>query len=549
MYAIFHTICHLGRHAGLPLHNAPLGSRSCMLLCLIVFCACTDSFQSYNIDRTGFTEEQQTYDFNRNGIPLRTIQKGIYFNYDWGGSINLPFQFMQNLSADMFCGYMHSYDPYNGGLSNTVYNLNDGWNATMFEYTYGYIMTEIKRSEDLSRDALPPFYAITKILKVEVMHRVSDYYGPIIYSQFGTSATDIMPDSQKDVYYAFFDDLREAIDILKHYRDDEKFARFDFLMQPGKRTYSQWIKFANSLRLRLAVRIAMADSEKAKIEAARSFLPENGGLLEEKDDLVAVSTFGSGYVNPLGEINQTWKAASMNANMESILVGYQDPRISKYFEFATLEGYRSDYKGIRQGTGFTHTRYYYHSRLTVTRQTEAVLMTPAEVWFLRAEAALRGWTQEDVEYCYHKGIESSFSQWNIAFVEQYRRSELMAQDYIDVFNPDYNIDAVCRVSPQWDSAASDEIKLEKIITQKWIACFPEGCEAWAEQRRTGYPRLFPVLVNHSNGTIDTDTMIRRLNFPVGIRYSNPKQYDALCELLGGLDNGGTRLWWDIGRNF
>ena len=105
------------------------------------------------------------------------------------------------------------------------------------------------------------------------------------------------------------------------------------------------------------------------------------------------------------------------------------------------------------------------------------------------------------------------------------------------------------LSPAWDEEASRETKLEKIITQKWIACYPEGCEAWAEQRRTGYPRLFPVLVNKSNGKIDTRTMIRRLNFPVSIISGNPAQYSALCEYLGGPDTGGTRLWWDTGVNF
>jgi len=109
--------------------------------------------------------------------------------------------------------------------------------------------------------------------------------------------------------------------------------------------------------------------------------------------------------------------------------------------------------------------------------------------------------------------------------------------------------ALCLVSPAWDEEASRETKLEKIITQKWIACYPEGCEAWAEQRRTGYPRLFPVLVNKSNGKIDTRTMIRRLNFPVSIISGNPAQYSALCEYLGGPDTGGTRLWWDTGVNF
>lgn len=523
---------------------------SCIVVALsVLLYGCTDSFREYNTDKTGFTDEAQAYDYNAYGISLKVIQEGIYFNYDWGGGKNWPFQVMQNLSADMFCGYMHSYNPFNAGLSNTVYNLNDGWNGTMSENTYGYVMTELKRSEDMTRNTLPAFYAITKILKVEVMHRVSDFYGPIVYSQFGESITGVMPDSQRDVYYAFFDDLAEAIRILQNYTGEETFARFDILMPRNNRTYGQWIKFANSLRLRLAIRIAMADPVKAQAEATRSLHPESGGLLELRDDLVAVSSSGTGYSNPLGEINQAWKETSMNANMESILVGYNDPRLFKYFEPATGEGYRGTFRGIRQGTGFNHTEYYNHSRLTIDQQSDAILMTAAEVWFLRAEAALRGWSAEDVETCYRKGVETSFAQWNAGYVAEYLESENRPFDYVDTFTPEYNIAAVCKVSPKWEPAASDEVKLEKIITQKWIACFPEGCEAWAEQRRTGYPRLFPVLLNKSNGTIDTDIMIRRLNFPVGTRTTNPDQYEALCRELGGPDTGGTRLWWDTGRNF
>ena len=100
---------------------------------------------------------------------------GIYFNYDWGSGKNWHFQTMQNLNADMFSGYMHDFKPFNAGLGNTVYNLQDGWNGTMWDNTYGYIMTEIKQTEDHSRDKYPAFYAIAKILKIEIMHRISDY--------------------------------------------------------------------------------------------------------------------------------------------------------------------------------------------------------------------------------------------------------------------------------------------------------------------------------------------------------------------------------------
>ncbi len=523
----------------------------CLIIGLFLISSCTSNFDDYNSDKTGFNDEQQEYDFNNYGIPLKVAQECIYFNYDWGGGKNWPFQVMQNLSADMFCGYMHSYNPFVAGLSNTVYNLNDGWNGTMWEYAYGYTMTSLKKAEDLTKEKLPPFYAIAKILKVEVMHRVSDYYGPVIYNNFGGTSSGVTgstPDSQKEAYYAFFDDLDSAINILANHKTENGFERFDMLMHEDKRNYRQWIKFANSLRLRLAIRISMADPGKAQSEAQKS-LTCNEGMLENYDDIVAVSTNATGYSNPLGEINKAWREVSMNANMESILKGYNDPRISRYFNPATGEGYNGEYRGIRQGTGFNHTKYINHSSLTVKQTTNAILMTPAEIWFLRAETALRGWSAEDVEFCYRKGVESSFIQWGIGDALEYLNNDNIAADYIDTFESEYNIKAYCKVSPRWDNSASNEIKLEKIITQKWIACFPEGCEAWAEQRRTGYPRLFPVLINKSEGRIDTEIMIRRLNFPVGIRTDNPTQYEALCKELGGQDIGGTRLWWDIGRNF
>lgn len=532
----------------------------CITLLLAALAACTGKFEDYNTDKTGFTDEKQQYDFNNFGIPLQVAQQGVYFNYDWGGGKNWTFQVMQNLSADMFCGYMHSYNPYAAGQSNTVYNLNDGWNSTFWEYTYGYTMSAIKQAEDLTRDKVPPYYAIAKIIKVMAMHRVSDYYGPVVYTTYGGSVTGSAPDSQKAAYYAFFSDLEEAIKTLKDLNDlndlsdfkdlsdNAGFARFDMWMHEDRRTYRQWLRFANSLRLRLAIRIAMADPAKAKEEAAKAFaLP--GGLLEDYNDIVAVSTNATGYTNPLGEINREWHETCMNANMESILKGYRDPRLSRFFNPATGTGYEGEYRGIRQGTGFNNTLYRNHSTLTTRQTTDAVLMTPAEVWFLRAEAALRGWTAENAGDCYRKGVEASLVQWGIGNAAEYLENDATAADFIDTFEGEYNIGARCLVSPRWEEAATDEVKLEKIITQKWIACFPEGCEAWAEQRRTGYPHLFPVLLNMSEGKIDTDIMIRRLNFPVGIKTSDPLQYDALCRELGAPDNGGSRLWWDTGRNF
>ena len=529
----------------------------------LMFVSCTGRFKDLNTDKTGITDEDMQVDLNHLGIPLNVIQQGIYFNYDYGKGKNWPYQLMQNLSADMFSGYMHDYKPLNGGSHNSDYNLQDGWNGTLWENTYAYIMPQIKRLEDSTRLKYPAVYAVTEILKVEVMHRVSDYYGPVIYTSFGNKKMIYLPDSQQDVYYRFLDDLKTAVGILENHVNlagyTPEFSRFDLLLD-GK--VESWIRFANSLRLRLAIRMAMADPDRARQEFVDAFADPHG-FFEEPTQQVAVTTDNE-YTNPLGEINRVWGEVYMNASMESILNGFDDPRREAFFEpcpddvlLQDRDGrdsvripLKGQYRGIRQGTMFAHTLYSALSKIYVNVRTKPILMTAAEVWFLRAEAALRGWTTEDPGICYEQGIRCSFSQWQVPDVETYLQSDCRAADFEDAFTPGNNIKARCLVTPRWDDAASDEMKLERIITQKWLAVFPEGCEAWAEQRRTGYPRLFPVRYNNSrNGCVDTEKMIRRLNYPSSILDNDNGQYEMLVDALGGPDHAGTPLWWDTGRNF
>jgi Susd and RagB outer membrane lipoprotein len=519
------------------------------VLCLLL--ACTGGFRDINTDSSGITEDDMKINFYNLGIPLGIIQQGIYFNYDFGKGKNWPFQMMQNLNADMFCGYMHDYKPHNGGTNNSDYNLQDGWNGTNWLYTYSYILPQIDKLEKAAAE-YPSVYAIAKILKVEVMHRVSDIYGPIIYTRFGNTIENYYPDTQQEAYNAFFTDLEESIRTLSAYKNDSEeypdITSFDILLDGKPET---WIQFANSLRMRLAIRIATAAPEKARQEFLKSFNQEEG-VFRTAEEIVAVST-RNGYQNPLGEINRVWNEAYMNASMESILNGYEDPRLPFYFEASqnsTSMIHDNTYKGIRQGTCFSHIKYASHSKIYVNTNTSPILMTAAEVWFLRAEAALRGWTNEDAETCYTQGITTSFRQWGAGSPDDYLESDNIGKDYVDAFDSNNNIKARCLVSPKWIKEASDEIKLEKIITQKWIALFPEGCEAWAEQRRTGYPHLFPVRFNNSKGCcINTETMIRRLNFPADMADTDAALYEALVRTFGKPDHAGSRLWWDTGRNF
>lgn len=174
-------------------------------------------------------------------------------------------------------------------------------------------------------------------------------------------------------------------------------------------------------------------------------------------------------------------------------------------------------------------------------------MNAAEVAFLKAEGALRGWNMGvDAGEAYKQGITLSFAEWGAGGADAYMKdSKKTAANYVDPLTSSNNINAVSHITIAWDESDSKDKNLERIITQKWIAMFPNGHEAWTEYRRTGYPQLFPVKVNNSAGTIDTDIQIRRMPFAKSEYTLNPEGIRKAVELLGGPDNGGTRLWWDV----
>ena len=127
----------------------------------------------------------------------------------------------------------------------------------------------------------------------------------------------------------------------------------------------------------------------------------------------------------------------------------------------------------------------------------------------------------------------------------------MPGSYTDVVNGGNSQEsALASIPVCWKQGSDFETHLEQIITQKYIAMFPEGQEAWSEFRRTGYPRILTVVVNNSGGKIDTQKQIRRLNFPSTEYSTNAQAVAAATATLNSEssnptgDNGGTNVWWD-----
>jgi hypothetical protein len=107
-----------------------------------------------------------------------------------------------------------------------------------------------------------------------------------------------------------------------------------------------------------------------------------------------------------------------------------------------------------------------------------------------------------------------------------------------------NIAAPSAITIAWNAADPFLANLERIITQKWIALYPDGPEAWAEFRRTGFPKLLPVVTNNSNGTINSVTQVTRIPYPQSEYNNNMTGVQSGIGHLLGPDGGGTPLWWD-----
>lgn len=148
---------------------------------------------------------------------------------------------------------------------------------------------------------------------------------------------------------------------------------------------------------------------------------------------------------------------------------------------------------------------------------ELVWMSYAESRFMMAEAALRGWTTGSVEQFYLEGIQASMDYYQIDGTKK--------QAYINGLK-----------NKQVVSGSDKEKALKEIITQKWIAIFPNGNEGWAEFRRTDYPELLNIEENNSDGDVPEGKFIKRIKYPQSEAF-NPNRP------MG--DNQGTRIWWDV----
>lgn len=518
-------------------------------LVLSVNTACTSSFDNINTNKHQATEEMLETDNLKVGAFFAQMEERVVlFDDGTGKALSSDYQVAQGLSNDLFSGYVGPTGTWKNGRHNGSYYFVDGWYNQMFTRGFSEVMPAWQKIKTAATDLnMPQVKALADIVKVEAMHRVADTYGPIPYINFGSGTLGGSYDKLEDVYKKFFEELDSAIDVLTPYAlaGSTMLQDYDFIYDGN---VANWVKFANTLRLRLALRVVYADATLAKQEAEKS-ISNAVGVIEKTSDRAVLSHSKLNYFHPNYDIAYNFNAGEirMSASMDSYLNGYKDPRLSAYFVKAAADG---NYHGVRLGVMNINADKYAGkniSNLNVNNtSTPIVWMTAAESYFLRAEGALRGWNMGGTaQSFYENGIKVSFSENGVGGADSYiANSTYKPADFKDNTGDSHDIAALSTITIAWSATADFETNLERIITQKWIAMYPDGPEGWSEFRRTGYPKLFPVVTNNSNGTIDTDIQVRRCPFPTSEYNTNKAAVQTGISALGGADNGGTKLWWD-----
>ena len=429
---------------------------------------------------------------------------------------------------------MQHYATTAGYWAGDKYTWNKGYASSLIDRYYGNaVKTLVDIQFQLDEEGAPEeMKAITRILKVFVFSRLTDLYGDIPYSEAGKAVTEgiLLPkyDAQSEIYADMLKELEESAAALgsgtSGYGSADLFYGGD---------QAQWKKFANSLMLRLGLRMIKVDAAGAQAWATKAI---SGGVMESNADIAFVPhTEGPEGVNQngIGEVFQ----ADGNQRMSKTFIDFlqDDPRLpilaARRSDGSTV---LADLKGLPNGldlemlladTGEADTDLYAEpNRLIMTRRDSPMLFqTYAEVEFMLAEAAERwGLAGGDPESHYNAGVRAAMKMYEL--------------DSPDAAIADADIDAYLVAKP-FDAANA----LEQINTQYWAATYLNEYESFSNWRRTGFPVLVPVNYpgNETGGTIP-----RRMTYSVGDQANNPDNYAAAISAQGP-DVLTTRVWWDI----
>lgn len=515
--------------------------------------ACTGNFEDYNKNPYEPDQEEMSAD-NYLIVALSLNMQDLMMPEQENFS-----QYVDCLMPGGYSGYVADSNLGSGWSGRfATYNPSDAWKAVPFNDFYSKFYPEYFNMKNLSNNEL--FLALAELYRIAVMLRVTDTFGPIPYSQVGVENAVSSPyDSQEAIYTKMFEDLDSfIIPTLEKYAGDDFTSSADNIYNGDTEA---WCKFANSLKLRMAMRVVYADATLAQQEAEEAVNSTYGVMTSASDG--AYRTVGSH--NPWQRFMVLWSDARIAADLTCYMNAYEDPRRSAYYNQSTFSDVsggsytgEESYVGLRRGIlqGQYNSWSQGSSSMNVTTSDDIVVFRASEVAFLRAEGALRGWNMGGTaQELYEEGIRISFEENGVSGVDTYLANTGTVGAYTDPLRGqngqsyDYSGSISTSVTVAW-MGGDFEQSLEQIITQKWIANFPNCMESWSEYRRTGYPVLMPMAANASGGIVDDTEGARRLPYPVDEYKQNGSYVNAGVTILAqessnrNGDTMATHVWWD-----
>lgn len=357
--------------------------------------------------------------------------------------------------------------------------------------------------------------AMIEILKVYSYHILVDTFGDIPYSEaLNIENTTPAYDNDETIYNDLAARLNSAINIL-----DPSFNGFrdgSDLIYDGNT--AKWIKFANSLKLRLALRFGGVDDTKGAAMATEAI---NAGVFTSNDDNATMQYLQSSpNTNPLWEdLVQSGRTDFVAANtIVDAMNQREDPRRDDFFapNQDDPDTEEIEYKGgPYAASGNQHSNSTIYSEKFENPVLEGVLLDYSEVQFLKAEAVERGFITGDAEEFYNSAIEASIVYWGGTNEE--------ADDYISQAQVAY--------------ATAGDSWQEKIGVQKWISLYNRGFEGWSTYRKLGYPEL-------PNAAVSELPVPNRFTYPVIEASANGSNYTAASEAMGG-NTQQAKVFWDV----
>ncbi len=376
-------------------------------------------------------------------------------------------------------------------------------------------------------------HAAARIWRVWMFHRLTDLWGEIPYSEAlkGMSELNYAPsyDTQESIYLNMLDELTQAEAVLdpnKPFFD----ASSDLIC---KGDVNQWKKFANALRLRLATRIKDRLPTRYASEMQNLFTK---AMISSNSESI-LFPFNTEKKNPVYESIYTGQAVVQNNPSKflvDMLVNTNDPRKGIFLEKSPMSvlPWIPAYNGIPNLALTTDPVWNSYnsdgnwgdiSRIGnwfLRNETPGVIISYSEVCLLKSEAALSGHWTGSAQQFYEDGIAANIRSYDVVGDTTWHISDQVITSYIQ---------------------SLPAVSLEQIITQKWISfTFENGYEAYAEYRRTGFPRL----KKHDGSFIDINAVPKRMIYPNFETTLNRTHYLEAVNRQGA-DNEFTRVWWDI----